>query len=174
MDKATFNREVAFIRRAYAQRSGDLPKFVASSYDQFVEEAEQLAFLDELIAGSEQRKDYWDAVNLIARRQLRKGNALPTPLANWITDVLADQFVQQKKKTRPRPAKGPRAVVHDQSVCLAMENLTARGFKETRRGKEPRSCAEGGSACDVVGAAFGLNYKNTERIWGSGKKSSAS
>ena len=175
MDEATFKEEVAFIRRAYAQRSGDLPKFVASHYDRIANEAEQRAFLDDFIAGSEKRKDYWDAVNLIARRQLRKGNALPTLLANWITDVLEDQsFRRQKKKTRPRPAKGRRNVVHDQNVCLAMENLTARGFQATRRGREPRACAEGGSACDVVGAAFGLNYKNTERIWESGKPPTAS
>lgn len=96
MDEATFKREVAFIRRAYAQRGGDLPKFVASSYDQIANEAKQRAFLNELIAESEKRKDYWDAVNLIARRQLGKGKALPTLLANWITDVLGDQFASRR------------------------------------------------------------------------------
>lgn len=178
MDEADFNREVACIRRRYAQRRSelDLPTYVALSYDGIVDEAEQLALLDYLIMEAETWKHYWDAVNLIARRQLRAGNALPPPLANWIKDVLADQFVRkQKEKTRPRPAKGPRTAVRNRNVRQAVENLTARGFKATRRlRKMPEACAKGGSACDVVGAAFGENYKNTEGIWVSGKGSSAS
>ena len=31
----------------------------------------------------------------------------------------------------------------------------------------PKSCAEGGSACDVVGEAQGLNYKTAEKAWTS-------
>ena len=176
MDEATFNREVAFIRRRYAQRRLDLPTYVALSYDAMADEAEQLAFLDYFIPESDKRNDYWDAVNLIAQRQLRGGNVLPAPLANWITDVLGDQFLQRKrkKKKRPRPAKGRPNAVQDQNVRLAMENLIERGFQATRRGGGPQCCAEGGSACDVVGAAFGLKYKNTEGIWGSGKGSLAS
>lgn len=102
MDEATFNREVALIRRVFAQRTFGLPKFVAMSYDGVVDEAERLAMLEHFIMGSEMRRDYWDAVNLIARRQLRAGNALPPPLANWIKDVLADQFVQTQKEKRDR------------------------------------------------------------------------
>ena len=100
MDEADFNREVACIRRRYAQRRSelDLPTYVALSYDGIVDEAEQLALLDYLIMEAETWKHYWDAVNLIARRQLRAGNALPPPLANWIKDVLADQFVRKQKE----------------------------------------------------------------------------
>ena len=48
MDEADFNREVACIRRRYAQRRSelDLPTYVALSYDGIVDEAEQLALLD--------------------------------------------------------------------------------------------------------------------------------
>ena len=151
--------------------AGDLPKFLALSYERTADEAEQLAFLDELLVGSEIRKECWDAVNLIARRQLRRGSSLPAALANWTKDVLADQSAErQKEKTRPRPAKGSRDGVRDQNVRLAIENLIARRsrqFKAMRSGGPRDACAEGGSACDVVGAAFGLNYKNTERIWSS-------
>ena len=170
MDEATFNREVAFIRHAYCRPSMGLPKFVASSYEGIADEAEQLGLLDELIGGSEIRKEFWDTVNLIARRQLMGGNPLPAPLANWIKDVLSDQYAgRQKEKTRPRPDQGPRHGVRDQNIRRAIENLIARRFKATRSGGPRDACAEGGSACDVVGAAFGLAYKNTERIWLSKK-----
>lgn len=172
MDDATFDKEVEFIRRAYTRYRDDLPKFVATSYDSITDGVERVGVLDHFIKGSEMRKDYWDAVNLIARRQLRKGNALPPALANWIKDVLADQYIRkQAEKARPRPAKGPRTPGRDQSVRLAVENLITRGFKATRRLREmPRACAEGGSACDVVGAAFNQDYKNTERIWQARKR----
>ena len=88
--KRCSNNEVAFIRRAYAERM-TLPRFVALSYDEITDEAEQLAVLNHFIVGSEIRKDYWDAVNLIARRQLRRRNPLPAVLAHWVRDVLADQ-----------------------------------------------------------------------------------
>lgn len=178
MDEATFDREVAIIRRKYARSTMTLPGFVASGYDGIDDEAERLATLEHFIVGSEVRKDYWDAVNLIARRQLRRGNPLPAALAHWVRDVLADQYVKrQADKARPRPGQGRGTAVRDQMLRMAIENLIARGYQETRsgrKGKPREACAEGGSACDVAGAAFGLNYKNTERIWLSGRESSAS
>ena len=177
MDEAMFNNEVAFIRRAYAERM-TLPRFVALSYDEITDEAEQLAVLNHFIVGSEIRKDYWDAVNLIARRQLRRRNPLPAVLAHWVRDVLADQSFKGKAgKARPRPGLGLWEAVRDQMIRMAIENLVAREYTEMRsgrKGKPREACAEGGSACDVAGAAFGLNYKNTERIWLSGKKSATS
>ena len=177
MDNATFEREVAFIRRAYPERL-TLREFVATSYEGITDEGEQTAFVEQFVAWSEIRKEYWDTVNLIARRQLRRGNPLPAVLAHWVKDVLADQNVRrQTDKARPRPAKGRRDVERDQMIRMAIENLLARGYSEMRsgqKGKPREACAEGGSACDIAGAAFGLKYKNTERIWLSGKKSAMS
>ena len=160
---------------ATRERLHRLPQFIADKY-QGMADAKQLAFLADLIDRSEKRKEYWDTVNLIARQQLRRGLPLPAPLASWIKDVLADQSAKRRKekKRRPRPAKGQRIGIRDQNIRLAIENLIARGYRATRSGSPRDACAEGGSACDVAGAAFGLNYKNTEGIWGSREKSSAS
>ena len=178
MDKATFEKEVAFIRRKYARSTMTLPGFVASGYEGIDDEAERLAALEHFIVGSEIRKDYWDAVNLIARRQLRRRNPLPAVLAHWVRDVLADQSFKGKAgKARPRPGLGLWEAVRDQMIRMAIENLVAREYTEMRsggKGKLREACAEGGSACDVAGAAFGLTYKNTEGIWLSGKASRAS
>ena len=57
-------------------------------------------------------------------------------------------------------------------ICGAIQYVgTLYNLPPTRNGKGPgECCAEGGSACDVVGRAiFGKHlkaYKNTERIWG--------
>ena len=178
VDEATFDREVAFMRRMYDRDTLTLPKYVAFAYDGIDDEADRRAKLEYFVAWSEIKKEYWDAVNLLARRQLRLGNPLPTALAHWIRDVLADQRVKrQKDKARPRPGKGRREAVRDQMIRLAIDNLVARGYTEMRsgrKGKLPEACAEGGSACDIAGAAFDLDYKNTEGIWLSGKASRTS
>ena len=177
MDEATFEKEVAFIRRKYARSTMTLPGFVASGYEGITDEGERLLALHHFIVESEVRKDYWDAVNLIARRQLRRRNPLPAALAHWIRDVLADQSVKrQKGKARPRPGKGRPKAVRDQMIRLAIENLVERGYTEMRSGtgKPPEACAEGGSACDIAGAAFGLKYKNVEGIRIGGKASGVS
>ena len=179
VDEATFDGEVTSMRDRYAARDTlTLPKYVASAYDGIDDEADRRAMLKWFVASSEIKKEYWDAVNLLARRQLRLGNPLPPALAHWIRDVLADQRVKrQKDKARPRPGKGRREAERDRMIRSTIDNLVARGYTEMRsgrKGKLPEACAEGGSACDIAGAAFGLDYKNTERIWLSGKASRTS
>ena len=179
VDEATFDGEVTSMRDRYAARDTlTLPKYVADAYDEIDDEADRRAALERFVAWSETKKEYWDAVHLLARRQLRRGNPLPTALAHWIRDVLADQGVKrQKDKARPRPGKGRREAERDRMIRSAIDNLVARGYTEMRSGRKgnlPEACAEGGSACDIAGAAFGLGYKNTERVWLSGKASRAS
>ena len=168
MDEATFDGKVVFIRHAYAERVRPLHRFVALSYEGIADEVEQYAFLNDYILGSEVQAELWDAVNLIGRRHLRRGDPLPEVLAHWIRDVLADQGTKrQKDKVRPRPPRSRRGGVRDQMIRLAIERLIAGGYKATRHRGPPEACAEGGTACDIAGAAFGHDYKNTERIWGS-------
>ena len=175
MDDATFDKDVEFIERASARYRDDLPNYLASGYDRIDDEVEKLAFLDHCIMGSEMRKDYWDAMRLIAQRQLRKGDPLPRALADWIKDVLMDRSARKREdKKRPRPAKGRPTAVRDQNMRLAVDRLVKRGFNATRRlNKMPKGCAKGGSACDVVAAAFGEDYKNTERICQNRKRPSS-
>ena len=174
MDEVKFNKEVDRIRRQYARSGISLPQFMANAYEGTTPPVQSVQ-LDSFIWGAARHKAFWDAVNLIAQRQLKRGNPLPAALADWVKDVLADQYTKrQKDKKRPRPAKGRLDGVRDQKICMAIEILIARGYSPTRRKRLSKACAEGGSACDVAGAAFGLNYKNTERIWLSGAKPPAS
>ena len=175
MDEATFNKEVEFISYAYGDRQLTHRQFVARAYEGLIYEGERRDSLDCLIDQSKTLPECWEAVNLIGRRHLRRGDPLPAALAHWIRDVLADQGIKrQKDKLRARPPGSRRGGVRDQKIRMAIKNLSARGFQETRRGGPPEACSEGGSACDIAGAAFGLNYKNTERIWGSRTDSMAS
>ena len=129
-------------------------------------------FLHGLIVESPDTKLAWDSVNLIAENLLRGEESLPAELRKWIADVQSDQRKRRNEKRRPRPSKGgSRHANRDWVICGAIQYVgTLYDLPPTRNGAGPEECcAEGGSACDVVGqAAFGETakaYKNVERIW---------
>ncbi len=72
------------------------------------------------------------------------------------------------KRDRPkRSGRDPRANwARDWLIVLVVKVLVADGFRATRNkaraGELP--CAEGGSACDAVGAAFNMTYGAIERV----------
>ena len=119
---------------------------------------------DRLIAYSDADSAAWDGVNVIAQQRLRNGEHLTGNLAAWVADRLEGK--------RKRPAKrGPnpgtndtrnRAVIY--SVQYLHQHLGMNAMRNNTSGG-PRACVEGGSACDVVGKVFGLNYKAVEKIW---------
>ena len=122
---------------------------------------------------SAESKQAWDSVKLIAESLLRDGERLPAELSRWLADVLADHGKPKKKRRRPRPATGGSLDANrDWVICGAVHHVGLRfNLPPTRNGDGPEACcAEGGSACDVLGRAFLGNrrrgYKNTERIWG--------
>ena len=122
-------------------------------------------FLQRLLVGSGETRLAWDSVSLIAQELLRAGEALPAELAEWVADVLEGKH--------PRPSKGALPTRgRDRQIYLAVAHVAERfDLKPTRRrkpiegGELPICCAEGGSACDVVGAAYGVGYKAAERAW---------
>ena len=173
-DKETFDREVRLIRQRYGgQRKWKDPARVFANLfwssrelDQQEDNPDLAPSLVGLIGLSQVDKYMWDAVNLFAQAHLTRGDPLPDPLAQWIVEVLRDQYLPAKKqKFRPRPGKGHQFKVRDWMMCLAVGNLVARGYTETRREGRPEAHASGGTACDIVGAAFFTGYKNVEKIW---------
>ena len=113
------------------------------------------------IQTSERDKYMWDALQLVAVKYLRDRVALPDVLAEWVADVLEGR--------RPRPRGGSLLEARDRMIRLAI-NAVAWKFKihPTREHASARCCAEGGSACDVVGAAAfprQTAYARTEKIW---------
>ena len=121
----------------------------------------------------------WDTVNLIAQKMLREERPLPPELAEWIADVLADQLLKQKEEKR-RPRLTKRGVnpdkdsVRNMKIVNAVMMLTELGMIATRnitRGGT-NAAEEGGSACDAVGMATELTYRNVVRIWTDGAPAS--
>ena len=109
----------------------------------------------------------WDVVNAMAEAALRHPYQPVHPeLATWAADRLAGH------EPRPR-VKGKRLVNRDLAIADSIVILCKiYDLKPTRslRGY-PECCAEGGSACDIVGAAAGMTYKAVESVWSEWKSS---
>lgn len=173
-DRRKFDREVDRIRRTYG---GDEDwKDPSRLFEHYLYWEVREAALEhdnrapewiirDLIALSKINKFMWDAVNHVARKHLARRDAVPYPLACWIADVLADQHKERSQKLRPRPRKGRPMAVRDRMMCSAIKSLVPLGFRQTRAGGDPEASAAGGSACDVVGAAFSTRYDTVEKIW---------
>lgn len=178
MDKETFDRAVAWTRQQFLSRHqpecNETPAETrAKVYLRVLPEGAREDFLRDLIAQSAESGNAWDAVKLIGENLLRDGECSPPGLAEWLADVLADHGKRKAEQRRPRPARdGSREANRDWVICGAINYIgQLYDLPPTRTAaKGEVCCAEGGSACDVVGrAVFGKSlrsYKNTERIWG--------
>ena len=68
--------------------------------------------------------------------------------------------------------------MRNQTIVSAVQVLVDLGFQPTQNKRLPRksgrgrACPKGGSACDAVGAAFGMGYKATEKVWNASTESS--
>ena len=139
---------------------------------------------------SEEDPAIWDGVSLIAQQLLQNGKLLPNELALWVADVLAKNRPRPTQHSRDplenvpdklrlwlgSPRKKPRRptrsgqhpsynLVRDSRVVYFVEKLVEyAGFSATRNKPIAKACKEGGSACDVVGEVFGMNYKAAERL----------
>lgn len=123
----------------------------------------------------------------LARREF-DGEVLPA----WIAEAedpdrrskIAAEAVNQIDPSRHVEVpirRGPHPEMHNRGKIAArnIAALAAMWFLSERCGLEPptrnrskgdAASAEGGSVCDAVGFAMGLNYKNSERVWNSRAK----
>ena len=126
----------------------------------------------------------WDALRSIAQRLLRDGKPLPEALAAWVVDVLEDVSRPKAEKRRARPVRQGAPVENwkrDQAIRSAVRDLVWQGFKATRSNDRVSTetgeslsdaCAEGGSACDVVGVAFDITkFRTVAVVWERRNKS---
>ena len=105
----------------------------------------------------------WDAVSQISHRYIADGESMPQPLREWVRSRLLGRIRPPKA-----PKAGPRKRGRDLMIQYAIWDVCELFGLDPTRNDEPagRSCCPaGGSACDVVGAAVGLRFKNTVRIW---------
>ena len=105
----------------------------------------------------------WDAVWQIASQYISDGESMPKPLRKWAIWRLAGL-----NRSPSGPKAGPRRRGRDLMIRDAIRDVSERFDLTPTRNDEPAGescCPMGGSACDVVGAAVGLRFKNTVRIW---------
>ena len=165
MDKEKFDQAVAlagFLLLSSPYKGKTSGAAHAMALDQDFRDTEWL--VDYLIMHSRRERWAWDALSAVTQAALQHKNIfdpLWPSLAPWIEGVLAG------KEPRPRES-GKRLMNRDLAIAEAIVVVAeARGLKPTRRSLRggPECCAEGGSACDAVGVASGMNYKAVEAIW---------
>ncbi len=158
MDSAEFDRLIAYEKKRQ--------KSPAEVYETLDPERQQLPYLRSRIAESRTSRDTWDALNRMVQHYLRERRNLPEEMADRAADAL-DGMVTTPAK-RPRPPKSTEDIASRRvEIYLGVYHLVELYDLYPTRGLNglPKCCAEGGTACDVVGAAFGLNYKAVEKIW---------
>ena len=119
--------------------------------------------LTRLIDESPYDKSSWDALDLIAQKLIRTGKRFPRELADWTSDVLADQMAKRGEKRRPRPAKGShKKAGRDWNYYWLVEELAKSANVDPTRNDETKPKR---SPCDAVAVASGVPYKTVARIW---------
>ena len=170
MDRSTFDEYVEFaglmlviVREGWGETLAD-----GWVYCYVNDEEGREDLLLELIVCSEEVKEAWDSLSLIAQGLLLERKPLPPELADWL--------VQALEGTRPQPTsrgKEPYAnFFRNSAIVLAVSFLSRDNIRATRSGGGPPECCyEGGSACDAVGLAVAeiyeepRSYKSIEGIW---------
>ena len=158
MDSAEFDRLVTYEKQR--------PKSLEQVYNMLDPERGQGQYLRDRIDESGTSRDTWDGLNRMVQHYLRERRTLPHELAAWTANAL-DGMVTTPAK-RPRPPKSTEDTARRRvEISLGVYNLAKLHSLFPTRGLNglPGCSAAGGSACDVVGAAFGLNYKAVEKIW---------
>ena len=168
MDKETYEEAVCFARRV-RQLS---PSYGVDSSFKLEEALKRFAektgfsgdIMEELVEMSETRAWAWDILCDMVVRRLKTGRPdLPEIVCRWAADTI--------RKTCSRPRKGRTRPSDSIVIADTVHIVKARfGVKPTRnRPGLSNCCAEGGSACDIVGSAQVGNvraYKTIEAIWG--------
>ena len=172
MDEEEFKILVEAVQRTYVDNKPDWHRDPTgailhayynvheSNSSQRSSEAVKEFVLKRMIEISCRQKYVWDALKVIAERHLRDRVPFNNAFADWLAD-----FVAGRKK---RPQLGAETVMRSFFICQAIATLLRFSYlRPTRnRGRADSCCAKGGSACDVVGKAFGISqYKSVENIW---------
>ena len=170
MDRETFEEAVnwATLVQQLSPSYGEDPEF---SFERRVEQlARSEGFADdlmfELVEASQQHLWAWEVLNSVVSREFRMG---PRDLPEFVWQWAA----QKLEGSLSPPSTGG---LNDPVKCIVIADtvhiVRARyGVKPTRNRPGVGSCcAEGGSACDIVGSAQAgtgelRGYKAIERIW---------
>lgn len=127
--------------------------------------------IEDVIEKARTSRIHWDGLALLSQWRLvypAKFGPLSPQLAAWVASVLRDMMLNPKL-VRPSPRGAPPKSGRD-GVIVSAITFVMREFSlpaERREREGPRKCcAEGGSACDVVGTALtNVTYGQVRRIW---------
>ena len=158
MDSAEFDRLVIYEKQR--------PKSLEQVYNMLDPVRGRGQYLRDRIDESETSRDTWDGLNRMVQDYLRERRNLPEELADWAAGALDSMLATPAK--RPRPPKSTEDAARRRvEIYLSVYHLVKLHSLFPTRGLNglPKCCARGGTACDVIGAAFGLNYKAVEKIW---------
>ena len=168
MDKETFDKAVRWAKlvQQLSPSYGTLSRFAHGRA--LTRLAQKDGTVDELmrrlVETSRTEAWAWDILNVMLIHRIRTNSCsdLPFEVRYWAGHRLADVNRRPRKGRIRRPWEN-LAIVDAVYAVKAHFNL----FATRGRSEFPESCAEGGSACDVVGQAQtpSKNYKATEAIW---------
>ena len=166
MADLTFDEAVKVVKRLIlpvSQVGGhNLIDYAVNYYVLQTPATRRVLLVDKWILGSKGDRETWESVNRIAQWHLRSGVTMPRELAEWIADRLEGI---RRRPANPGPPPGANAP-RDTMIASVVQELVDRGFRGTRNSTRGEGAsAEGGSACDVLGYALGMNYKAVERVW---------
>ena len=169
MDKGAFDEAVKWARLEIQQLSPSYGRDPEFSFETTLREfARSEGFEDDLmlrlVQESKQHSWAWDVLNSLVPRILRTGpRDMPEIVWQWAADKM-EGIVSQPRKGRLRRPVDCIAIVDTVHIVKARF-----GVSPTRNRPEfADCCAEGGSACDIVGSAQAGNlrgYKAFEAIW---------
>ena len=127
--------------------------------------------IEEVIEKAKTSRVHWDGLALLSQWRLvspAKFGPLPPQLTAWVASVLRDMMLSPKPvRPSPRgaPPKSGRAGVIVSAITCVMREFSLSAERRQREGPR-KCCAEGGSACDVVGRALtDVTYGQVRRIW---------
>ena len=184
MDEKQFKEAVEWVRHRFGWQltayPNGRPPIVAQMYERsrVVGIASDIrdghVSIEEVVerSGSKGSTQEWDGLSLLAQWLLRQGDPLPSPLANWLADVLAGRALRKGKGQRPSATA--RHIVIIDAIEWAIRAFN-RNPTRSNATVYPECCAKQGSGCDVVGIALGEHmpewgslpprYKTIESLW---------
>ena len=127
--------------------------------------------IEDVIEKAKTSRVHWDGLALLSQWRLvhpSEFGPLPPQLAAWVASVLRDMMLNPKlvrPSSRGAPPKSGRDGVIVSAITCVMRQFSISAERRERDGPR-KCCAEGGSACDVVGRALtDVTYGQVRRIW---------
>lgn len=170
MDRPTFENGVRLAARIGAEIKAAVAdsatEILVADYYMTPPSLREVQQLPVLLEHADKETPAWDAVKMIAQRELWSGRPLPRRLGAWVADQLDGKRARPATQGQDRNA----LFMRNQRVVAAVQVLVDCGFSATRSKPIEKACREGGSACDAVGIALRqdkihLGYKAVEKIW---------